>query len=386
MNDTIEITLPISKLFDAISELENIKFRINEEYFQQERILILDENNKWIDVNALIVKEDYIQEIDFSDGSQIKTAQNHRIRYKDKCEFVCNLSIDDDIEKADGSIVKITRKYFTGIKEKVYDIMVDSDTHLYQTANGIVHHNTEVARQIANLLNVKLVKFDMSEFMEKHSVSKLIGAPPGYIGFSDGGAGSGMLINEIEQTPHCVLLLDEVEKAHQDVFNILLQIMDDGKITAANGKTVKFDNVLLIMTTNLGASNMARNPLGFARDSRTGEDTDAVNKFFSPEFRNRLDEVVPFGKLSQELILKIVDKFVGQLNDMLAAKNIVIVTTEAAKQWLAEKGYDDKYGARPLKRIIDKNIKKPLSKKILFGELSGGQVNVGVMNDELVLG
>jgi ATP-dependent Clp protease ATP-binding subunit ClpA len=244
---------------------------------------------------------------------------------------------------------------------------------------------TEVARQLALLLGVELLRFDMSEYMERHTVSRLIGAPPGYVGFDQG----GLLTDGVDQHPHCVLLLDEVEKAHPDLFNILLQVMDHGKLTDHNGKRVDFQNVILIMTTNAGAQDLAKAAIGFNRSKREGDDEEAINRMFSPEFRNRLDAVIAFANLSPEVISKVVEKFVFQLEAQLGDRNITIELTPEANQWLAERGYDDKFGARPLARVIQEHIKKPLAEEILFGSLKdGGIVRVVVEDkeDEKLLG
>ena len=237
---------------------------------------------------------------------------------------------------------------------------------------------TEVAKQLASLMGVELLRFDMSEYMEKHTVSRLIGAPPGYVGFDQG----GLLTDGIDQHPHCVLLLDEIEKAHPDLFNILLQVMDHGKLTDHNGKSVDFRNVILIMTSNAGASDMAKAPMGFNRTKREGEDTEAINRMFTPEFRNRLDAVIPFAGLSPEVIEKVVEKFVFQLEAQLADRSVTIELTPEAAKWLGEKGYDEKFGARPLARVIQEHIKKPLAEELLFGALKhGGTVTVLVEKD-----
>ena len=241
---------------------------------------------------------------------------------------------------------------------------------------------TEVAKQLATSLGVELIRFDMSEYMEKHAVSRLIGAPPGYVGFDQG----GMLTDGVDQHPHCVLLLDEMEKAHPDVYNILLQVMDHGKLTDHNGRTVDFRNVILIMTSNAGASEMSKEAIGFNRERRTGEDTAAIERTFTPEFRNRLDAVISFASLGKEVILEVVTKFVLQLEAQLIDRNVHIDLTPEAAAWLGEKGYDDKMGARPLARVIQEHIKKPLAEELLFGKLTkGGTVRVGVKDGALDL-
>ncbi|MGZ9720795.1 ATP-dependent Clp protease ATP-binding subunit ClpA [Rhizobium miluonense] len=238
---------------------------------------------------------------------------------------------------------------------------------------------TEVAKQLASSLGVELLRFDMSEYMERHTVSRLLGAPPGYVGFDQG----GLLTDGVDQHPHSVVLLDEIEKAHPDIFNILLQVMDHGALTDHNGKKIDFRNVILIMTTNAGASEMAKAAIGFGSSKRTGEDEEALNRLFTPEFRNRLDAVIPFAALPTTVIHKVVQKFIMQLEAQLSERNVTFDLHEDAIAWLSEKGYDDKMGARPLARVIQENIKKPLANEILFGKLKkGGVVTVTVGEKE----
>lgn len=239
---------------------------------------------------------------------------------------------------------------------------------------------TEVAKQLAKTLGIELIRFDMSEYMERHSISRLIGAPPGYVGFDQG----GLLTDAIDQHPHAVLLLDEIEKAHQDLYNVLLQVMDHGRLTDHNGKTVDFRNVVLIMTTNAGAADLSKEAIGFARDVRSGEDEEAIKRIFTPEFRNRLDAVIPFANLTPEIVGRVVEKFVFQLEAQLADRNVTIEISSAAKEWLAERGYDRLYGARPLGRVIQEHIKKPLAEELLFGRLvKGGAVKITLKDGAL---
>ena len=250
--------------------------------------------------------------------------------------------------------------------------------YLFSGPTGV--GKTEVARQLASTLGIELTRFDMSEYMERHSVSRLIGAPPGYVGFDQG----GLLTDAIDQHPHTVLLLDEIEKAHPDLFNIMLQVMDHGKLTDHNGKSVDFRNVILIMTTNAGASDMAKEAIGFGREVRVGEDEEAVKRLFTPEFRNRLDAIIGFAGLTPEIVGRVVEKFVMQLEAQLADRNVTIELSSAAKEWLAERGYDRLYGARPLARVIQEHIKKALAEELLFGSLvKGGSVKVTLKDGSL---
>ena len=250
-------------------------------------------------------------------------------------------------------------------------------SYLFSGPTGV--GKTEAAKQLAASLGVELIRFDMSEYMERHTISRLIGAPPGYVGFDQG----GLLTDSIDQHPHCVLLLDEIEKAHPDLYNILLQVMDHGKLTDHNGKAVDFRNVILIMTTNAGAADMAREAFGFTRAKREGDDIEAINKMFTPEFRNRLDAIVPFGRLPEQVISKVVDKFILQLEAQLADRNVTVELTDEARAWLVEHGYDEAMGARPMARVIQKAIKTPLADEVLFGKLkNGGAVKVVMVTDE----
>jgi len=245
-------------------------------------------------------------------------------------------------------------------------------SYLFSGPTGV--GKTEVARQLASAMGVELLRFDMSEYMERHTVSRLLGAPPGYVGYDQG----GLLTDGVDQNPHCVLLLDEIEKAHPDLFNVLLQVMDHGSLTDANGRKVDFRNVILIMTTNAGASDMAKEPMGFGRERREGEDTEAINKMFTPEFRNRLDAVVGFNNLPPEVVVRVVEKFILELELQLSDRNVIIEVDRKAMDWLVEQGYDPLMGARPMARIIQENIKKPLADELLFGKLqNGGVVQVG---------
>ncbi len=254
-------------------------------------------------------------------------------------------------------------------------------SYLFTGPTGV--GKTEAAKQLAETLGIAFVRLDMSEFQERHTVSRLIGSPPGYVGYGDGGAGNGILINALDVNPHCVLLLDEIEKAHPDVFNILLQIMDHGVITSSQGKEASARQVLLICTSNAGAADLERESIGFHKNERD-DDTKAINSFFSPEFRNRLDAIIKFNKLTKDNMYKVLNKFIKELNDLSAKRKVNIVINPDAKDWLITKGFDDKMGARPLGRIITENIKKPLSKEILFGKLKhGGAVMISIKDNKL---
>ena len=245
---------------------------------------------------------------------------------------------------------------------------------------------TETARQLAKTLGVELIRFDMSEYQEKHSIAKLIGSPPGYVGYEDSNMGGGMFINEVEKNPHAVVLFDEIEKAHRDVSNMLLQVMDYGTVTGSNGKKADCRNITLIMTSNLGAEENERNNIGFGKSERSGEDDKALKKFFPPEFRNRLDAVIKFDKLGKDTMKSVVKKFLQELNTMTIEKDVEVNATDEAIEFLMKKGFDAKLGARPLQRVIDDEIKKPLSKMMLFGELTaGGMVEVSLADEKLVV-
>ena len=268
------------------------------------------------------------------------------------------------------SAIKLAR---AGLREPEKPI----GSYLFSGPTGV--GKTEVAKQLAASLGVELIRFDMSEYMERHTVSRLIGAPPGYVGFDQG----GLLTDGVDQHPHCVLLLDEVEKAHPDLFNILLQVMDHGKLTDHNGKQIDFRNVILIMTTNAGASDAQRAAIGFGSTKREGDDVEAINRLFTPEFRNRLDAIIPFGSLPVPVIHQVVQKFVMQLEAQLSERGVTFDLSPEAIAWLADKGYDERMGARPLGRVIQEHIKKPLADEVLFGKLKkGGTVRVTVEKKE----
>ncbi|HEV7691328.1 MAG TPA: ATP-dependent Clp protease ATP-binding subunit ClpA [Hyphomonadaceae bacterium] len=297
------------------------------------------------------------KQVNKSDAEQLKSLENDlkRVVYGQ--------------DAAIGALATAIKMARAGLREPNKPI----GSYLFSGPTGV--GKTEVAKQLANLQGVELLRFDMSEYMERHTVSRLIGAPPGYVGYDQG----GLLTDGVDQHPHCVLLLDEIEKAHQDLFNILLQVMDNGALTDANGKKVDFRNVILIMTTNAGASDAAKESIGFGRGKREGEDEEAIKRLFTPEFRNRLDATITFGALTPAIIEQVVDKFILQLETQLADRNVTIALTTKARKWLAVRGYDEAFGARPLGRLIQEHIKKPMADELLFGSLAkGGGVQIDV--------
>ena len=378
----ITTTLPVGQLFTILEQYEKLKFIPEQEQFINSDLKIKDENNNWIDINAAITKNATGIRVTFSNGDVLKGARKHLIYTGKECVFLESLAVGDKIIKADSTVIYVSDISST-TSTLFYDLSVESETHLYQTANGIVHHNTELAKLLSSNLNMKLIRFDGGEFQEKHSVAKLIGSPPGYVGYEDGNAGGGLLVNEIEKNPNSIILFDEIEKAHPDVSNILLSLMDEGMITSSNGKKADARNTIIILTSNLGAMENEKNAIGFGRSlQRTGEDDKAVKDFFKPEFRNRLDGICKFNRLDHDTIRKVVTKFIGEVNELLCDKHLTVQLTDAAAEYLVKEGFDPKMGARPMARKINSWIKVPLSKKILFENIpTGSSITVDIKDD-----
>lgn len=316
------------------------------------------------DVEMVIAKMAHIppQKISSSDKEQLKNlVQNLKTRVYGQ----------DDAIDALGSAIKLAR---SGLRDEQKPI----GSFLFAGPTGV--GKTEVAKQLSEFLGIKLLRFDMSEYMERHSVSRLIGAPPGYVGYEQ----SGLLTESVHQNPHCILLLDEIEKAHPDIFNILLQVMDRGALTDNNGREADFRHVILILTSNCGAEALQRSSMGFAKQNHHTDQKAEINKTFSPEFRNRLDAVIQFNLLDEKTIANVVNKFLMELEVLLERKHVEFVVDHEARKWLAKRGYDPLMGARPMARLIQEKIKKPLAEDLLFGDLvDGGEVKVTVVNDEL---
>lgn len=379
-----EVTLPIGKLFELIERFEGVVFEPEQEQFLSNPLKIRDENSEWIDINAAITKRTTGRQLKFTNGDIIKAADKHLIFDGTQCVFLDDLQVGDTIIKADAEPIVV--ESIEAIADTLYyDLSVLSDTHLYQTANGIVNHNTELAKLLSKNLDMPLLRYDCSEYMEKHTVATLIGSPPGYVGFEDGNIGGGKLISDITKNPYSIILFDEVEKAHPDVINIMLQMLDEGRLTSNNGKTVNLKNTIIIMTSNLGARDNENNAIGFGRAlERSGEEDRAMKDFFKPELRNRIDQVCKFKKLDSLAIRKVVVKFMEALQNSLAAKNIKLTLSEKLIDVLVEQGYDSKMGARPLSRKIDELVKIPLSKRILFEGLSDCQLFADYVDDAVV--
>jgi ATP-dependent Clp protease ATP-binding subunit ClpA len=367
--DAIKTAVELSSRYIHDRKLPDKAIDVIDEAGASQRLVVASKRRKSLGVKEI---EDVIAKLARIPAKNISRDDAELLRELDASLKRVVFGQDPAID-ALASAIKLAR---AGLREPEKPI----GNYLFAGPTGV--GKTEVAKQLADTLGVELIRFDMSEYMEKHAISRLIGAPPGYVGFDQG----GLLTDGVDQNPHCVLLLDEIEKAHPDVFNILLQVMDHGKLTDHNGRSTDFRNVILIMTSNAGATEQAKEAIGFGRDRREGEDTAAIERTFSPEFRNRLDATISFAPLSKEVIIKVVDKFVLQLEAQLMDRNVTFELSSDAASWLADKGYDDKMGARPLARVIQEHLKKPLAEELLFGKLSkGGLVKVHLKDDKLDL-
>ena len=361
-NDAIRAAVELSAKYITDRKLPDKAIDVIDEVGAARMLLPEAKRRKTVTVKDI---EDVVAKIARIPPKSVSTNDVEALRTLDRDLKTLVFGQDKAIEVL-ASAIKLAR---AGLREPEKPI----GCYLFSGPTGV--GKTEVARQLSRIMGIELIRFDMSEYMERHSVSRLIGAPPGYVGFDQG----GLLTDQVDQHPHCVLLLDEIEKAHPDLFSILLQVMDHGRLTDNNGKSVNFRNVVLIMTTNAGAADLAKPALGFNREARSGEDNDAITKMFTPEFRNRLDAIIPFASLPTEVILQVVDKFIIQLEVQLGDRAVTFELTDSARAWLAKKGYDPKFGARPLGRVIQEHLKKPLAEELLFGRLvKGGLVKVGV--------
>jgi len=360
--DAIRVAVELSSRYLSDRKLPDKAIDVIDEVGARQRLLSKSQRKKTISVGDV---EDIIAKMARIPPKSINKSDEIALRSLDEDLKRVVFGQDKAIEQV-STAIKMSR---AGLREPQKPI----GCYLFSGPTGV--GKTEVARQLASVMGVELLRFDMSEYMERHSVSRLIGAPPGYVGYDQG----GLLTDKVDNNPHSIVLLDEIEKAHPDVFNILLQVMDNGSLTDNNGKSIDFRNVVLIMTTNAGASDAAKNSIGFGRGKRDDENEEAIKRLFTPEFRNRLDDIVEFAALDKDSILRVVDKFVLELEVQLEDRGVSFELSPAARRWLAEKGFDESYGARPLSRTIQNFIKKPLSDAILFGELkNGGLVKVDI--------
>jgi hypothetical protein len=378
-----EITAPIGDIFKLLERYENINFTPEQEQFLDSKIQIKDEHSNWVNITAGITKKDTGREVIFNNGASIRAANKHKIHNGDGCVFFESLGIGDIIRDAYDNTITVAE--INNITDAIfYDFNVDTSTHLYQTTNGIVHHNTEVTKLLSDNLDMNLLRYDMSEYQERHSVSALIGPPPGYVGYEDGVLGGGKLIADISKDPFSIILFDEIEKAHPDVTNIMLQMLDEGHITGSSGKKVNVTNCIIIMTSNLGAQDNEQNTIGFSTPlKRTGEEDKAVKQFFKPELRNRIDAIVKFQPLDGISIKKVVVKFINELSATLKSRGITLTASEELIEHIATIGYDSKMGARPISRKIDDLIRVPLSKKLLFKNVKDSNVHLDYEDDEI---
>jgi ATP-dependent Clp protease ATP-binding subunit ClpA len=354
---------------------------INERYLPDKAIDVIDEAGAYQRLQPPHKRRRVISGRDIEEVvAKIARIPSRHISVSDQAALK---SLDDDLKVLIFGQDHAIDKLCTAIKlsrSGLREVNKPVGSFLFSGPTGV--GKTEVTRQLAKTLGIELIRFDMSEYMERHTVSRLIGAPPGYVGYDQG----GLLTEAINKHPHAVLLLDEIEKAHSDVYNLLLQVMDHGVLTDNNGRSADFRHVIIVMTTNAGAESLERSPMGFVEQDCQNDSSDAIKRFFSPEFRNRLDAMIQFNHLTAAVLEQVVDKFINELEILLEAKGVHIEVTKSAKVWLARHGYDIKMGARPMARLIQEQIKKPLAEKLLFGELSsGGVVTIAADDDDLVL-
>lgn len=370
--EAIQAAVDLSVQYLHDKKLPDKAFDVIDSAFARQRITPTDQRRALIDEDLIKLEISKLARLPLDTVVNVKKRESQMINIEEKLRervFGQDQAID---LLADA--VYISK---AGLKDKDKPV----GTYLFTGPTGV--GKTETAKAISELLNMNLVRFDMSEYQEKHTVAKLIGAPPGYVGHGDGKAGSGQLINELEKTPNCVLLLDEVEKAHPDVLNVMLQIMDNGMITSSDGKSVSARNAVIILTSNLGAADSEKNVIGFGGGKHTGAQDKAVTSFFSPEFRNRLDAIVKFNKLDRSHINLVTDKFMSQLKYMVKDRGIELSWTPAVTDWLSDRGFSETMGARPMAREINENIKKPLARKMLFDDAGHSTIVVDILNDEV---
>ena len=367
--DAIKAAVDLSVKHIADRLLPDKAIDVIDEAGARQRLLPAGERKNHIDVAEI---ESIVAKIARIPAKQVTVSDKDTLRHLERNLKMVIFGQDPAIETL-ASAIKMARSGLGGADKPIGSFLLAGPTGVGKT---------EVTRQLAMQLGIELVRFDMSEYMEPHSVSRLIGAPPGYVGFDQG----GLLTEKIVKTPHCVLLLDEIEKAHPDIFNLLLQVMDRGVLTDTNGREANFRNVVLVMTTNAGASQAARRSIGFTRQNHTTDAMEVIRKSFSPEFRNRLDAIVQFQGLGEDHVLRVVDKFLIELEALLMDKQVALSVTGQARSWLAEHGFDPEMGARPMTRVIQDRIKRKLADELLFGELvDGGRVQVDVRDGELVV-
>ena len=352
---------------------------INDRFLPDKAIDVIDETGAMLNISRKNDKKIKVNQLDIEKTiSKITKIPEQNITVADKKNL---RNIEENLKRVIFGQDPAVETLSNAIKLSRVGLRDDNKTigsFLFTGPTGV--GKTEISKQLSEIMGVDLVRFDMSEYMERHTVSRLIGAPPGYVGFDQG----GLLTEAIVKSPHCVLLLDEIEKAHPDIFNILLQVMDAGVLTDNNGRKADFRNVILIMTTNIGAELLGKRNIGFSSSSNESDAMNSLNKLFSPEFRNRLDETIQFNYLDKSIILSIVDKFLTKLQAQLDKRNVEIVVSKNVVNWIADNGYDREMGARPMERFISKNIKKPLVDKLLFGNLkSGGQIKLDIQKGEL---